>query len=127
MKKSVVWPEITLDRSAEGATLRQQIERQLSSAIRQGTLAYGCRLPSSRVLARLLNVSRGTVMDAYDNLLATGVLIATPGSGIHVAQVYAGIPNFSNLKMTAIAAHYPTRTVAFEDRDGTQLYLNVVR
>jgi DNA-binding GntR family transcriptional regulator len=120
MKRSTVWPEIDLDRSTQGMTLRQQIEKQLASAIRDGKLPYGSRMPSSRLMARWLNVSRGTVLQAYEALLEAGVLSAAVGSGVHV-------PNFSNLKRTIAAAHYPTRTLHFEDRDGTTLYLNVVR
>jgi DNA-binding GntR family transcriptional regulator len=130
MKKSTVWPDIYLDRSTQAPTLRQQIERQLASAIRSGKLPYDCRLPSSRLMAKLLNVSRGTVVDAYETLLTTGVLVATAGSGISVAHSThssPSVPNFSNLKRTAIAAHYPTRVCHFDDWDGTSLYLNVVR
>jgi DNA-binding transcriptional regulator YhcF (GntR family) len=127
MKKSTAWPEIHLDRSTQAPTLRQQIEMQLASAIRSGELPYDCRLPSSRLMATLLNVSRGTVVDAYETLLTTGVLVATPGSGIHVAHASPSVPNFSNLKRTAVAAHYPTRVCHFDDWDGTALYLNLIR
>jgi GntR family transcriptional regulator/MocR family aminotransferase len=127
MKRSTVWPEIDLDRSTQGMTLRQQIEKQLASAIRDGKLPYGSRMPSSRLMARWLNVSRGTVLQAYEALLEAGVLSAAVGSGVHVAHLSTTVPNFSNLKRTIAAAHYPTRTLHFEDRDGTTLYLNVVR
>jgi DNA-binding GntR family transcriptional regulator len=127
MKKSTVWPEIYLDRSTQAPTLRQQIERQLASAIRNGALPHDCRLPSSRLLAKSLNVSRGTVVDAYETLLTTGSLLASAGSGMRVASASPNVPNFSNLKKTAIAAHYPSRVLQFDDRDGNALYLNVVR
>lgn len=128
MRKCATWPEITLDRSDRAETLRRQIEGQLALAIRSGTLPRGSRLPSSRLMARLLGVSRGTVVDAYEALLEAGVLVATASSGISVAtQPSVGIPNFSNLKRTAIAAHYPTRVCHFEDGDGSPLYLNVAR
>jgi GntR family transcriptional regulator/MocR family aminotransferase len=127
MKKVTAWPEIDLDRSTPSLTLRQQIERQLASAIRNGRLPYGSRLPSSRLLAKLLNVSRGTVVEAYDRLLENGMLVATAGSGIHVAHLSPTVPNFSNLKRTAAKAHYPARICRFDDPDGTALYLNVIR
>jgi DNA-binding GntR family transcriptional regulator len=127
MKRSTVWPEINLDRSTQAMTLRQQIEKQLASAIRDGKLPYCSRLPSSRLLARWLNVSRGTVVQAYEALVEAGVIVATVGSGVHVAHLSTTVPNFSNLKRTIAAAHYPTRTLHFEDRDGTTLYVNVVR
>jgi GntR family transcriptional regulator/MocR family aminotransferase len=127
MKTTTVWPEITLDRSPRAPTLRHQIEHQLASGIRNGTLPRGSRLPSSRLMSKLLSVSRGTVVDAYDNLLATGALVAKCGSGVHVAHSSPGVPNFSDLKTTALAAHYPTRIFACEDVDGTALYLNLAR
>ena len=76
-------------------------------------------------MAKLLGVSRGTVVEAYEMLSEAGVLIATSGSGIHVAVRSPGVPNFSNLKKTLAAAHYPVRTCNFEDCDGTALYLNL--
>ena len=78
-------------------------------------------------MARLLDVSRGTVVDAYDALLTTGVLVATAGSGVRVASASPRVPDFSNLKKAAIAAHYPAQVCHFADCDGTTLYLNVRR
>ncbi len=127
MKKSIVFPEISLDRSAAAPTLRRQIERQLASAIRGDRLPCGSRLPSSRLMAKMLNVSRGTVVDACEALLETGLLVTAAGSGIYVARFSSKIPNFSNLKRTAAAAHYPARVLPFEDSDGIPLYLNVNR
>jgi len=124
MRKSLAVPEITLDRS-KLHTLRQQLYTQLCTAIRRGELSDGVRLPSSRLLARLLHVSRNTVVDAYERLLEDGLIKTRAGSGVVVAHPGAGsIPNFSNLRRTARAAHYPVRTIQFEDPDGTALYLN---
>ena len=60
MRKNVVWPEIYLNHSPDAETFRIQIERQISSAIRDSKLTGGDRLPSSRLMAKLLTVSRGT-------------------------------------------------------------------
>lgn len=127
MGKRTVWPEITVDRSSEALTLRQQIERQLASAIREGRLPHGSCLPSSRLMARALQVSRGTVVDAYEALLEAELLAATAGSGVYVVHPSATIPNFRNLKRTVAAAHYPARTCHFTDEDGTPLYLTISR
>jgi DNA-binding GntR family transcriptional regulator len=77
-------------------------------------------------MAKLLKVSRGTVADAYEALLESGLLMAKMGSGIRVAASSARVPNFSNLRRTAIAAHFPARICRFEDPEGTPLYLNIV-
>ncbi|MGF7237401.1 MAG: PLP-dependent aminotransferase family protein, partial [Frankia sp.] len=73
---------VVLDRS--GGT-RAGLERALREAIREGRLIRGTRLPSSRVLARDLTVSRGTVVGAYNQLIAEGFLTAVRGSGTVVA------------------------------------------
>jgi GntR family transcriptional regulator/MocR family aminotransferase len=65
MKRCFVVPEITLDRS-KSEPLRHQIYSQLAGDIRRGVLPDGVRLPSSRLLARLLHVSRNTVVEAYE-------------------------------------------------------------
>ena len=64
---------------------RTSIEEALRRAIRDGRLATGTRVPSSRVLARDLCVARGTVTEAYDQLVAEGWLAARQGSGTVVA------------------------------------------
>jgi GntR family transcriptional regulator/MocR family aminotransferase len=68
---------------AEGR--RAAIVASLQRAIRDGRLPPGARLPSSRVLATDLGVARGTVADAYDQLVIEGWLAARRGSGTAVA------------------------------------------
>jgi GntR family transcriptional regulator/MocR family aminotransferase len=75
---------VTLDRAAPGP-LRQQLSEQLREAIRRGALRPGDPLPSSRVLAAQLGVSRGLVVDCFEQLLAEGYLEASGGSGTRVA------------------------------------------
>jgi GntR family transcriptional regulator/MocR family aminotransferase len=74
---------LALDRSA--GALRGQLEQALRAAIRAGRLAPGGRLPSSRVLAADLGVSRGLVVEAYAQLTGEGYLEARPGSATRVA------------------------------------------
>jgi GntR family transcriptional regulator/MocR family aminotransferase len=65
--------------------LRVQLERELRDAIRCGRLAAGERLPSSRVLAAELGISRGLVLECYSQLQAEGFLTASSGSATRVA------------------------------------------
>ncbi len=87
---SVEWaglgPELllALDRS-RGEPLRSQLERELREAIRSGRLAAGERLPSSRVLAAELGLSRGLVLECYTQLQAEGFLTSRSGSATRVA------------------------------------------
>ncbi|MCK0195826.1 PLP-dependent aminotransferase family protein [Ancylobacter sp. 6x-1] len=48
-------------------------------------LAAGEKLPSIRALARQMQVSPSTVVEAYDRLVAEGLVRARPGSGFYVA------------------------------------------
>ncbi len=73
-----------LDRNGPGS-LRSQLERELRDAIRGGQLAPGERLPSSRVLAGELGVSRGLVIECYSQLAAEGFLVTRTGSATRVA------------------------------------------
>jgi GntR family transcriptional regulator/MocR family aminotransferase len=69
------------ERDGRGAGL----ERALRSAIREGRLAPGTRLPSTRALAADLGWARGTVAGAYEQLAAEGWLTARGGAGTVVA------------------------------------------
>jgi GntR family transcriptional regulator/MocR family aminotransferase len=68
---------------------RDGIERALRSAIRSGRLVAGTALPSTRALAADLGVARGTVVDAYRQLVVEGWLVARPGGRTVVASVPA--------------------------------------
>jgi GntR family transcriptional regulator/MocR family aminotransferase len=76
---------VALDRRT-GGPLRAQVEQQLRSAVRSGTLAPGTALPSTRALARDLGVSRGVVVEAYDQLVAEGYLASRQGAPTRVAE-----------------------------------------
>jgi GntR family transcriptional regulator / MocR family aminotransferase len=75
---------LRLDRGA-GETLGGQLQRELREAIRSGRLAGEERLPSSRSLAARLGVSRGLVLECYEQLVAEGYLSSRPGSATRVA------------------------------------------
>lgn len=71
----------------------RQLTDQLRSAVLEGRLAHDARLPSSRTLAQVLGVSRGTVMAAYDELLTEGFLSSRAGSGTRVSAVFSAAPS----------------------------------
>jgi GntR family transcriptional regulator / MocR family aminotransferase len=75
---------IALDRT--GAALALQIQEHLRVAIREGRLVAGERLPSTRRLAEDLGVSRGTVVEVYEQLVAEGYVDSAVGSATRVAQ-----------------------------------------
>ncbi|MCW5952841.1 MAG: PLP-dependent aminotransferase family protein [Propionibacteriaceae bacterium] len=73
-------PAVTLplELSGEGP-LPVQITAELRRLIGDTVLAPGESLPSTRALAAYLGISRGTVVAAYDQLLAEGYLSASIG------------------------------------------------
>jgi GntR family transcriptional regulator/MocR family aminotransferase len=77
---------VELDRAAPDP-LHRQLANGLRDAIRTGRLAPATRLPSTRVLAADLGVSRRLVVDAYSQLTAEGFLLSRHGSGTRVATV----------------------------------------
>src|SRR6266508_4487444 len=74
---------VQLDRSRP-RSLRAQLEQGLRDAIRTGRLPPGVQLPSSRALATDLQVTRGVVVAAYDQLAAEGYLTTRQGQGTQV-------------------------------------------
>ena len=73
-----------LDRDSHAATLQKQIREQLVTAILGGFLPLDEPLPSSRRLAKSLNVARNTIVLVYDELAADGYLISRERSGYFV-------------------------------------------
>ena len=69
----------------EGPFYRQLME-QIQQAINQGLLQPGDRLPGSRAMAHMLGVSRSTLVSTYERLIAEGILISRPKSGVFVAD-----------------------------------------
>ena len=68
--------------------LYQQVYRALRGEILSGRLASGERVPSTREIADLLNISRNTAVMAYEQLLAEGYIQARLGAaGTVVAPV----------------------------------------
>ncbi|TNE43651.1 MAG: PLP-dependent aminotransferase family protein [Deltaproteobacteria bacterium] len=66
--------------------LFQQIVTGLRRGILEGQVAPGTRLPSIRDMAKLLEVSRNTVVGAYNQLLDEGYLETRRGAGTFVCD-----------------------------------------
>ncbi|HZS06929.1 MAG TPA: PLP-dependent aminotransferase family protein [Blastocatellia bacterium] len=64
--------------------LYAQLLEKLETAIESGELAIGVRLPSERALAEQLRISRTTVMNAYRELEARGLVHSYVGRGTFV-------------------------------------------
>ncbi|GAA4077361.1 PLP-dependent aminotransferase family protein [Nonomuraea soli] len=86
--RAIVDLPVSLTRESE-VPLTTQLSDWLRSAMLNGTLAAGERLPSSRGLADQLGVSRTVVTEAYQQLYAEGWLDGRHGSGTFVADLEA--------------------------------------
>jgi GntR family transcriptional regulator / MocR family aminotransferase len=78
-----VFPQIRLDQHAP-VPVQRQLYEGLRQVILQGGLRFGVQLPSTRRLAKALGVSRNTVLFAYEELAAEGLVGGRTGSGTRV-------------------------------------------
>ena len=74
-----------LSRDSE-VPLVDQICERVTQLVQHGQLPAGTRLPSIRKLARQVRASPFTVVDAYDRLVARGVIESRAGRGFFVTQ-----------------------------------------
>ena len=66
-------------------TLTERIGAAILARIEARSLAPGAKLPSIRAAAAEFAVSKSTVVEAYDRLVAAGRIEARRGSGFTVA------------------------------------------
>ncbi|MXR38201.1 aminotransferase-like domain-containing protein [Craterilacuibacter sinensis] len=78
-------------------TLVQQLVDAISRAAQEGQLSAGERLWSIRQLSRELGISTFTVAEAYDRLVATGIISARRGEGFYLAGSGQGRPELDSL------------------------------
>jgi Transcriptional regulators containing a DNA-binding HTH domain and an aminotransferase domain (MocR family) and their eukaryotic orthologs len=83
---TTAWPYLLQMENSGKEPLYIQLYQALRRAILNRQLHAGTRLPSTRVLATELAISRTTVVSAFDQLLAEGYLEARAGSGTFVAS-----------------------------------------
>ncbi|AEB46029.1 PLP-dependent aminotransferase family protein [Micromonospora maris] len=82
---------IDVDRSAT-EPLHRQIASSIRRSIRAGRLRLGTSLPPTRTVAADLGVSRGVVVEAYQQLAAEGYLTSRSGGYTRVAVDPAATP-----------------------------------
>ncbi|AXC09718.1 Transcriptional regulator, GntR family domain / Aspartate aminotransferase [Acidisarcina polymorpha] len=92
MPKSISSFELTLKSRARNQTLTNWLYGELRSAILDGRLAPGARLPASRDFASQDELSRGTVVSVLERLQAEGYISSRIGFGTWVNRVEAPRP-----------------------------------
>jgi DNA-binding transcriptional regulator YhcF (GntR family) len=121
------WVLLSILLNHSGAdSLFRQLSSQIAESIRRGEIRQGDRLPSTRLMAKLLRVSRNTVLTAYEELSADELIIGVPGSGMHVHSAFKPIGTYgTDLRPVIRAAHFPAKILSLADPDGNPLYLNL--
>src|SRR5215469_4418755 len=85
MRRSSFVPPITVDRR-QNRPVYGQLYDWFRTAISEGRMRPGQRLPSTRSLAAELQISRISVFNAYEQLQSEGYLETFVGSGTCVAR-----------------------------------------
>jgi GntR family transcriptional regulator / MocR family aminotransferase len=111
--------------------LYRQVYNQLRQAILEQELRAGARLPSTRALARTLGVSRNTVLNAYEALVAEALLVARKGSGTYVSmpsdEIRSPVTPMRrpfDLRAALREARFPAASAWLRDLDGNSLYIH---
>jgi DNA-binding transcriptional MocR family regulator len=108
------------DWSSGTGPLFRQLAVSLRAGIERGALEPGHRLPSERVLAGLLSVSRGTAVAAYDQLVADGAVERREGSGTFVIGAGSlALP--PGREGSALVARLVDRSTATATHGGTEV------
>ena len=87
-KGGVLLSTLTLD-PASRVPLYHQLEGAIRRLVLTGDLPASRRMPATRQLSRDLGVSRLTVKNAYEQLIAEGFLVSRHGAGTFVARISA--------------------------------------
>ena len=130
----MLWAKI--DRESAVPIIRQLYGR-IREDILSGRLRPGTRLPSTRDLARRLQISRNVVLEAYDLLYAEGFLAPKRGAGTYVADgaTFAGPARVAAPPVEQVTMGYDCPPGVINFRAGTpnlkmfpaKLWLKMVR
>ena len=74
-----------MDGQVAAGTRIEKVMASVRQRIASRSLVPGARLPSVRALAKTMQVSTSTVVEAYDRLVADGTISSRPGSGFFVS------------------------------------------
>lgn len=118
-------PEFRLNHDS-AIPLYQQIYDEIRQAIVTERTPMGAALPSTRGLAKMLGVSRNTVINAYEMLASDGILIGKSGSATRVCGGPTGKRRRRARRLDPEAllrnANYPRQVVEFTSPDGDCFY-----
>lgn len=88
--------ELTFIEPVKRASVIEMVTQSILSLIREGALRPGDKLPSQKELQAMLKVSRPSLREALNGLIALGYLETRPGQGYYVRTVdVADVLDFS--------------------------------
>ena len=87
MAKQTTSLPLSLAAPPPGAGLYRWLYEEVRSAILNGRLPPGSRLPATRDLARAYHLSRATIVSAFEQLKSEGYVEGRAGSGTYVGKV----------------------------------------
>lgn len=90
-----------------GQSLTEQLVTRFAERIRNRLLAPGARLPSVRQCAAQQGVSPSTVVAAYDQLLAHGLVEARKNRGFYVRESTVAPVKHEGIAITSVASGVP--------------------
>src|SRR3954471_10272486 len=89
MAKEPVRMDTAILIEGQGDTRIAAVMAAIHQRIGARSLTPGAKLPSIRAFATTMQVSKSTVVEAYERLVAEGVIRPRPGSGYYVAAPLA--------------------------------------
>lgn len=107
MGKQASLQDLPLRPRKDGEEIWRWLYGSLRSAILEGRLRPGARLPSTRALSRQYGISRGSVLAAFAHLEAEGYLTGETGSGRFVSRNLPGELLHARRTEIALAADLP--------------------
>ncbi|MDB5500234.1 MAG: transcriptional regulator, GntR family with aminotransferase domain [Tardiphaga sp.] len=122
---ALFWGSLFLDLDRRGPFLQLQIRQMIYAAIEEGRLSLGVRMPSSRELAALLQVSRNTVVIAYEQLVDQNFLVSRERSGYFVAGLPKHLGTAAAIRPAAIEGDAARWTDRYAVRPST--HRNIVK
>ena len=87
MAKRATAFELMLPPQGAGTPAYRALYTALRAEILEGRLCSGARLPATRDLARQYGLSRGTIVNAFDQLKSEGYVEGSVGSGTYVSKI----------------------------------------
>ena len=98
--------QLGFERHSEARTIYLNLYETIKKGIEEQVFKYDTKLPPSRVLAKDLNISRSTVIKAYEMLVLDNYVHSKVGSGYYINNINASLVTSFLLKKKS-KSHYP--------------------